>query len=77
MLLAKYQPYRPSGSEEEVVLMVFIIYGHGSHLEFRTKTILATFHSPNPWRLHMKFGSVVSEKKSFESVDRQRRLPIL
>ena len=32
---AKYQPNWPTGSEEEIVCMVFTIYGHGCHLEFR------------------------------------------
>ena len=32
MLNAKYQPYWPGGSGEEVVLMVCTIYGHGCHL---------------------------------------------
>ena len=35
MLPAKYQPNMPRGSGEEVIWMVFIIYGHGGHLEFR------------------------------------------
>ena len=34
MLHAKYQPNQPSGSGEEVVLMVFTIHGHDGHLEF-------------------------------------------
>ena len=33
MLPAKYQPNRPGGSGKEVISMVFIIYGHGGHLE--------------------------------------------
>ena len=36
--------------------MVFTIYGHDGHLEFRIKTILAIFRSPSAWTLHMKFG---------------------
>ena len=36
-------------------LKVFTIYGHGGHLGQRAVTILATFHSPNQRRLHMKF----------------------
>ena len=36
-------------------LKVFTIYGHGSHFDQYTKPILAIFHSPAPWRLHMKF----------------------
>ena len=35
MLPAKYQPNPPGGSGEEDFLMVFTIYGHGGHLEFR------------------------------------------
>ena len=34
MLHAKYQPNQPSGSGEEVVWIVFTIYGHEGHLEF-------------------------------------------
>ena len=33
MLPAKYQPNKPSGSGEDVVLMVFTIYGHDGNLE--------------------------------------------
>ena len=58
MLPAKYQPNRPGGCGGEDFLMVFTIYGHGGHLEFRIKTILAIFRSPNPWRLHIKFGYI-------------------
>ena len=36
-------------------LKVFTIYGHGGHLDQRTVTILAIFHSPYLRRLHMKF----------------------
>ena len=50
--------------------MVFTINGRGGHLEFRIKTILAIFRSPSAWMLHIKF--VVSEAKSFESVDGRR-----
>ena len=35
---AKYQPNLPGGSGEEVINMVFTIYGHGGHLEFRIMT---------------------------------------
>ena len=34
MLHIKYKPNQPSGSGEEIVSMVFIIYGHDGHLEF-------------------------------------------
>ena len=54
MLPAKDQPNRPGDSEGEDFL-VFTIYGHDGHLEFRNKTILAIFRSPSAWRLHMKF----------------------
>ena len=46
MLPAKYQPNRPYGSREEVVYMVFTIYGYVGHLEFRIMTFLAKF-----WRI--------------------------
>ena len=68
---AKYQPNRQGCSAEEILLMVFTIYGHGGHLEFRIKTILALFRFPNPWRLHrnlVTFGPVVLEKKTIESM---------
>ena len=35
---------------------VFTIYGHGGHLGHVTRTVWTTFRSPDPWRLHMKFG---------------------
>ena len=38
MLPAKYQSNRPVGSGVEVICMVFIIYGHGGHLEFQIIT---------------------------------------
>ena len=38
MLPAIYQPNRLSGSGEEVVRLVFTIYGHGGKLEFRIMT---------------------------------------
>ena len=38
MLPKKYQPNYPGGSREEVIWMVFNIYGHGDHLEFRIMT---------------------------------------
>ena len=58
MLPAKYQPNPFGGPGEEDFLRVFIIYGHGGHLEFRIKTILAIFRSYNAWMLHMKFGYI-------------------
>ena len=53
MLPAKYQPNPPGGSGEEDFSLVFTIYGHGGHLEFRIKTILAIFRSPSAWMVHM------------------------
>ena len=51
-------------------LKVFTIYGYGGHLGQWTATILATFHSPNLRRLHIKFEQNISpeaaEEKSFE-----------
>ena len=58
MLPAKYQPNRLVGSGVEVIQMVFTIYGHDCHLEFRIKTILAIFRSPSAWMLYMKFGYI-------------------
>ena len=59
MLPAKYQPNPPGGSGEEDFLMFFFyIFGHGGHLEFRIKTILAIFRSPSAWMLHMKFDYI-------------------
>ena len=75
MLPAKYQPNPPGGSGEEDFWRVFTIFGHGGHLEFRIKTILAIFLFPQclnaKWNL-VTFGPVVSEEKSFESVDGRR-----
>ena len=58
MLPAKYQPIPPGGSGEEGFSRVFIIFGHGGHLEFRIKTILAIFRSPSAWMLRMKFNYI-------------------
>ena len=41
MLPAKYQPNRPDGSGEEVIRMVFTIYGHGGRLEIQIMIFLA------------------------------------
>ena len=58
MLPAKYQPNPPGGSGEEDFWRVFTIFGHGGHLEYRIKTILAIFRSPSAWMLYMKFGYI-------------------
>ena len=58
MLPAKYQPNPPGGSGEEDFWRVFTTHGHGGHLEFQIKTILAMLCSPSAWMLHMKFGYI-------------------
>ena len=55
MLLAKYQPNLPIDSGEEVVWMVFTIYGHGGHIEFRIMTFLAKFCKTIIQMLNIKF----------------------
>ena len=40
MLPAKYQSNPPGGSGEEEFSLVFTIYGHGGHPEFRIMTFL-------------------------------------
>ena len=57
MLPAQYQP-NPLGGSEDFRRGFFTIFGHGGHLEFRIKTILAIFRSPSVWMLHMKFGYI-------------------
>ena len=83
MLPAKYQPNPPGGSGEDF-WMVFIIYAHGGHLEFRIKTILAIVRSPSAWMLHMKFGYIGPSGFRGEVVwkcgwttNGRRRLPVL
>ena len=54
MLHAKFQNHMPSGSGEEMVLKVFAIYSHGSHLGQVTLTLYINFHCPF---LTMRFGA--------------------
>ena len=54
MLHTMFQGHRSIGSEED--FKVFTIYERGGHAGHVTRTVLTTFHSPDPWRLHMKFG---------------------
>ena len=54
MLHTKYQPNWPSGTGEEVVLIVLNIYGHGGHLEFQIMTFLAKFCKTIIFMLNMK-----------------------
>ena len=54
MLHTKFQCHWSIGSGEEDFLR-FLPY-MGSHLGHMTKTVWTTFRSPDPWRLHIKFG---------------------
>ena len=56
MLYTKFGGNQPAGSGEEDFLRVFTIYGHGGHLGHVTQMPRTTFRSPNPRRLHIKFG---------------------
>ena len=56
MLHAMFHGNRSTGSGEEDFLKAFTIYGDGSHVGHVTKIVLKTFRSPDPWRLHIKFG---------------------
>ena len=53
---AKYQEHRTFGSEEELFLNVFTIYGYGGHLGHVTKTIFQNICALFSRRLHIKFG---------------------
>ena len=82
MLPTKYQPNRPGCSGEEALLIFLPHLWHDSHLEVPIKTVLAIFHSPNPWKLHMKFGYIwpISFRgevvwKCGRKTDERRRLP--
>ena len=56
MLHTKVQGPRSFGSGEEGFWRVFTIYGRGGHLGYVTQMPRTNFCSPDPWRLHMKFG---------------------
>ena len=56
MLHTNFQGNQLFGSREEDFFKVFTIYGYGGHIGHVTWTIWTNFHSPIPWRLHMKFG---------------------
>ena len=56
MLHTKAQAHWPFGSRGEDFRRVFTIDGRGGHLSPVTKMPRANFCSPDPWRLHMKFG---------------------
>ena len=55
MLQTKFQSHQSIGSGEDF-FKVFTIYGHGGHVGHVTRIIRTTFCSPDPWRLHVKFG---------------------
>ena len=60
MLPAKYQPNRPGGSGEEVIWMVFTIYGHGGHPDFQIMTyfslILYIYHITAKYEISLKLA---------------------
>ena len=56
MLHTMFQGHWSIDSREEDFLKVITIYGHGGHLGHMTRTVWTIFRSPDPWRLHMKFG---------------------
>ena len=60
MLPAKYKPSPPGGSGEEVIWMVFTIYGHGGHLEFQIMThfslILYIYHICAKYEISLKLA---------------------
>ena len=53
MLHTKAQGQWPFGSD---IWRVFTIYGRGGHLGHLTQMLRPNCRSPDPWRLHMKFG---------------------
>ena len=54
MLHTKFRKNQPAGSGEDF-LVVFTIYGRGSHLSHVTWILQSIFRSPYPWLLHIKF----------------------
>ena len=69
MLLAKYQPNPPGGFGEEVIWMVFTIYGHGGHLEFQIMThfslILYIYHINAKYEISLKLALYFHRKCHF------------
>ena len=66
MLPAKYQPNPLGGSGEEVIWMVFTIYGHGCHLEFQIMThfslILYIYHINAKYEISLKLAQYFHRK---------------
>ena len=62
MLPAKYQPNRLGGSGEEVIWMIFTIYGHCGHLEFQIMThfslILCIHHIYAKYEISLKLAQI-------------------
>ena len=56
MLHTKFRGNRLAGSGEEDFLRVFTIDGRGGHLGHVTQMTQTKYRSPNPRRLHIKFG---------------------
>ena len=60
MLPAKYQPNMPGGSGEEVIRMIFTIYGHGGHRGFQIIThfnlILYNYHINAKYEISLKLA---------------------
>ena len=65
-LPAKYQANTPGGSGEEVIRMVFTIYGHGGHLEFQIMThfslILYIHHINAKYEISLKLAQYFYRK---------------
>ena len=55
MLHTKFLGNRPTGSGEEDFLVVFTIYGRGSHLGQVTWILRSNLRLPYPWMLNIKF----------------------
>ena len=66
MLPAKYQPNPPRGSGEEVIWMIFTIYGHDGHLELPIITlfslILYIYHINAKYEISLKLAEYVHRK---------------
>ena len=71
MLHTKFRGNRPAGSGE--YLMVFTIYGRGSHLGHVTQMPRTKYCSPYPRKLHIKFGFAKSVSEIIEHCERRCR----
>ena len=57
MLHTKLRGIRPTSSGEKYFLLVFTIWGRGSHLGHVTSIMSSDFHFLVPESFHTKFGS--------------------